>query len=303
MNLQTVARQLGGEVVGQQVVAPGPGHSQKDRSMAVRLSPCAPHGLIVFSHAGDDWRSCRDFVRSRLGIQPTWRPARAKHEGVVASGRSASVKGQIYPLTFPDKQRRARRLWDSALDPHGTIVATYLASRGLDLPTDVAGSVIRFHPECSWREGETIIRVPAMLAAMRAIEADGLTAVHRTRLTADGQKIDRRMLGVAAGSAIKLDADDAVTMGLTIGEGIETGLAARQLGFRPAWALGSVGAIASFPVLAGIEALTILGENDESGASQRAVQECGQRWHDAGREVVVVEAAAGDMNDALLEGA
>ena len=138
-----------------------------------------------------------------------------------------------------------------------------------------------------------------MLAALRAIEGDAITAVHRTRLTADGQKIDRRMFGIAAGSAIKLDADDAVTMGLTIGEGIETGLAARQLGFRPAWALGSVGAIASFPVLAGIEALTILAENDDSGASQRAVQECGQRWHDAGREVVVVEAAAGDVNDAL----
>ena len=68
MDLQSVARQLGGEVAGHQVLAPGPGHSPRDRSMAVRLSPCAPDGLIVFSHAGDDWRSCRDYVRSRLGI-------------------------------------------------------------------------------------------------------------------------------------------------------------------------------------------------------------------------------------------
>ena len=48
------------------------------------------------------------------------------------------------------------------------------------------------------------------------------------------------MYGEANGAAIKLDADEMVTMGLTIGEGIETVLSARQLGFRPAWALGSV---------------------------------------------------------------
>ena len=145
--------------------------------------------------------------------------------------------------------------------------------------------------------------VPAMVAVMRNIKSDAITGVHRTRLTADGSKVGRRMLGIASGSAIKLDADEAVTMGLTVGEGIETCLAARHLGFRPVWALGSVGAIAAFPVLAGIEGLTILAEKDDSGASQRAVQECGKRWHDAGREVVIVEPKAGDINDALREAA
>ena len=49
-------------------------------------------------------------------------------------------------------------------------------------------------------------------------------------------------------------------MGIAIGEGFETCMAARQIGFRPVWALGSVGAIEDFPVLSGIECLTILGE-------------------------------------------
>ena len=62
------------------------------------------------------------------------------------------------------------------------------------------------------------------------------------------------MLGDATEGAIKLDADDAVTTGLTIGEGIETVLAARQLGFKPAWATGSVAMMGTFPVLSGIEA-------------------------------------------------
>src|SRR6202021_1704020 len=53
---QKIARLLDGDVSGSQVVAPGPGHSRKDRSLSVRLSPSAPDGFIVFSHADDDWR-------------------------------------------------------------------------------------------------------------------------------------------------------------------------------------------------------------------------------------------------------
>jgi hypothetical protein len=63
-----------------------------------------------------------------------------------------------------------------------------------------------------------------------------------------------------------------VLAGLNAAEGVETALAARRLGLRPARALGSAGAIAAFPVLLGVEYLTLLAENDE--ASARAV---GQR--------------------------
>jgi hypothetical protein len=38
-SLSDIARALGGEVAGGQALAPGPGHSPKDRSMCVRLSP------------------------------------------------------------------------------------------------------------------------------------------------------------------------------------------------------------------------------------------------------------------------
>ena len=105
-----------------------------------------------------------------------------------------------------------------------------------------------------------------MVAAMRSIETDEIVAIQRTRLSPVGQKIDRRMLGPAAGAAIKLDADDAVTHGLAIGEGLETAMTARQLGLRPVWALGSAGAIAAFSPLAGIQSLTILAENDDANA-------------------------------------
>ena len=65
-DLRAMARALGGEILGGQVVAPGPGHSAKDRSLGVRLSSGAPDGFLVHSYAGDDWRACRDHVRNRL---------------------------------------------------------------------------------------------------------------------------------------------------------------------------------------------------------------------------------------------
>ena len=165
--------------------------------------------------------------------------------------------------------------------------------------------MLRYHAACPWTgEDGHLQRLPAMVAAMRSIETGELTAVHRTVLTADGVKIGRRMLGAAAGAAIKLDADAAVSMGLTIGEGIETTASARRLGFGPAWALGAVGGIATFPVLSGVQVLQILAERHPDGtpnrASEKAVRACGERWHAAGRQVVVVDPPAGDMNDVLL---
>jgi hypothetical protein len=34
-DLRSLARALGGEVVGRQVLAPGPGHSRRDRSLSI----------------------------------------------------------------------------------------------------------------------------------------------------------------------------------------------------------------------------------------------------------------------------
>ena len=106
------------------------------------------------------------------------------------------------------------------------------------------------------------------------------------------------MLGPYRGAAIKLDADDTVTIGLAIGEGLETCAAARQLGIRPVWALGSSGTVQTLSVLTGVESLTILAEND--AASAKSVEACAQSWHSAGREVLINRPTRGsDLNDAI----
>ena len=183
-----------------------------------------------------------------------------------------------------DKSRieRAREIWRGAVDPRGTIAEDYLVGRRLELSEDIANRVIRFHPSLAWRErdGDPVICVQAMIAAMRNIERDEIVAVSCRRLTPDGHKVGKpKFRGVAAGSAIKLDADETVTHGLHIGEGVESCMSARQLGLKPTWALGSTSNIAAFPVLSGIECLTILGENDdaspEGGPGLRRALACG----------------------------
>src|SRR5262245_63778635 len=69
-DLQALARALGGEVSGDQVLAPGPRHSAKDRSLSVKLDRGAPDGFVVNSFANDDPIECKDFVRAKAGIPP-----------------------------------------------------------------------------------------------------------------------------------------------------------------------------------------------------------------------------------------
>jgi hypothetical protein len=69
--LEEIARAVGGEISGDQVRAPGPGHSAKDRSLSIR--PAADGGFIIHSFADDDVMACRDYVRERLG-EPQWKP-------------------------------------------------------------------------------------------------------------------------------------------------------------------------------------------------------------------------------------
>jgi hypothetical protein len=128
-----------------------------------------------------------------------------------------------------------------------------------------------------------------MVALFRDIVTNEPRAIHRTALKVGGVKVDRRALGPVAGCAIKLSADENVEHGLTIGEGIETVLAGMQRGLLPASATGFAGAITAFPVLPGIEALTILVDNDTPKDGRRAgpeaAMECAKHWVAAGREV------------------
>jgi putative DNA primase/helicase len=289
-NLHGVARALGGVIVGRaSVLAPGPGHSPTDRSLSVKLDPVAPDGFVVHSFAGDPVIDCRDHVRAALGLRLSNRTHTLP---------SAALSGIATVVHSSDSSAFALRLWREASDPRGTVVERYLSSRGLTLPDDVADSVVRFHPRLKYN-GKS---VGGMVTLFRDITTNAPCGIQRTFLDPAGVKIKRAMLGRAKHAAIKTDADENVTVGLTIGEGFESSLAARLAGFRPVWALGSAGAIADFPVLPGIDAITVLGEVGDRGANHRATQTCVERWREAGQEAFIATPLVGkDLNDAWRE--
>jgi hypothetical protein len=202
-------------------------------------------------------------------------------------------------MSAGDTHRWAMKLWSEAAPIAGTVAERYLTvTRRLVVPADTSPRVLRFHPRCPFGQG---VRLPCLIALYRDIATDAPRAIMRTALTADACKVDRKALGPIDGAAVKLSEDAAVTMDITIGEGVETTLAGLMQGFAPAWALGSVGAVAKFPVLAGIVSLTILGETGDGGASERAVRECAGRWVTAGREVFrATSTVGGDIADALI---
>ena len=276
-DIRSAARALGGDIAGpNRILCPGPGHSRLDRSLSVTLTS---NDFVVHSFAGNDFRECRDHVKAALGLERDAQP------------RTYAPQARE-PKPLPEPSDAWLRIWRETVPARSTIAQRYLQSRHIDCE---GIRDIRFH------HGLRFDGTPAacMVALYRDIHTDQPCGIHRTFISDDGKKLGRKMFGRAKGAAIKLSDNASVTYGLHIGEGVETCLAAMAAGFRPVWALGSAGAIASFPVLA-IDALTILGERDESGANERAARECAERWDSAGHEVAIVQPMIGnDLNDVV----
>jgi hypothetical protein len=261
------------------------------------------HGDIfafVMETEGADFRAAVGRVAAIAGMGPP------DDVPVSAPAPAPATKPPERPAQDHTK-RLALEIWKAAGDLGGTPAAMYLTGRKLVLPEGVSGRALRFHPRCPWRnDADELVKVPALIALFRDIHSDEPKAVLRRALTADGRKLGKpRSLGSMAGCAIKLSADDAVEQGLHIGEGVESTLGAMMLGYQPAWALGGTAGIQNFPILAGIDCLTIITDADASGAGQRAAAECCQRWAEAGRETIslIPDRIAADFNDVLEEGA
>ena len=245
-------------------------------------------GLLVHCHAG-----CASAVVLEKLRQLDLLPSHDAHRG--ARQRIARPK----PLE-QEKHRRiicAGAIWNEAIDARGTIVEAYLEARGSVLPPDV--QCLRYHPRCPRGAGQ----LPAMIAEMRSAATDEFAGVHRTFLMPDGGRKanvepQRMALGGMAGAVIKITADEDVTTGLGICEGVEDAVAVLKAGWRPIWCCMSAGNLGRFPVLPGIEALTVFADADRPGmdAAHRAA-EC---WCKAGREARVVSPKhAKDFGEAL----
>lgn len=252
---------------------------------------CAAGGdaISLVQHVdGIDFRAAVEAITGMASDRPSWKPPRQK------APRSRSDGSGL-------------RIWREAIDPRGTIVEQYLDSRGLTFDPNLAGRVLRFNANCPFKlKDDLVIHLPATIALFTGITDNIARAIHRTAIKPDGSgkaempdsTSPKKMLGPTKDCCIKIDANETVLEGLGIGEGLETCLSVRVRGWRPIWCLGSAGAIANFPVLSGVEALTIFADHDESGVGLRAAQVCARQWRAVGREArILMPDVPGDWND------
>ena len=169
------------------------------------------------------------------------------------------------------RTRSALRIWRETVPLTGTMGERYFVDRrGLDIRLLDIDHALRWH-----------FVTGAVVALMTDAVSGGAIGIHRTFLDACGAKVERKMLGRQG--VVRLSPNSEVTKGLGICEGLEDGLAVMLSGWTPIWAATSAGAIARFPVLDGIDALTIFADADASG--MQAAKACAARWRAVGREV------------------
>jgi hypothetical protein len=242
---------------------------ERDTALSVRVDQ---DGGVFFCHRCQ-WRGA---WRSGLRNEP---PAVSRRRAVAAPDR---ITAAHTPLEWSPN---AEVIWHRTEPLRGTLAESYLRSRGCLLPPDDGD--LRFLPP---RDDYP----PALCARVTdAIDARPLT-LHFTRLRHDGSGKagtgrDKTLLAGhrKAGGVIRLWPDEAVTSGLAVAEGIESALAAAH-DFQPVWACVDAGNLPKFPVLAGIDSLTLFADADAAGLT--AARECAARWAAAGREVFIVQA-------------
>lgn len=240
-------------------VARCPAHEDREPSLKISDDPRKADGIDVHCFAGCDWRD----VKAALPL-PDFEPQQPAER---------SVNLQISTKRDDDQERRiayALRLWGEAkpINPDCLAWTYYARHRGLDLA--ILGDLSH---ALRWHSG-----IRAVVALMTDPVTASPTGIHRTFLYPDGSKKDRRMLGRAG--VVRLSDDAEVSLGLGLAEGVEDGLAVLISGWAPVWAATSAGAISHFPILDGIDCLTVFADADEAG--QTAAAQCLDRWHMAG---------------------
>lgn len=194
------------------------------------------------------------------------------------------------------KTELALKIWRASVDARGTLVETYLGSRGITYPPPPS---LRFHP--GLRHAPSGLAWPAMVALVTRGTDNAPIGIHRTFLARDGSgkapvEPDKMMLGPTKGGAVRLA---AAGDRLLVGEGIETCLSVVQKTRKPAWAALSTSGLRALDLPADVREVTVLADGDDPG--EAAAKDAAARWIREGRVVRVARPPRGqDFNDLLL---
>ena len=294
----------------------------RGRSLFVRLAGPGTPGKWTDA-ATSEHGDLLDLIRHRSRA-PTLRAALDEARRFLAlPAAPTTVSDDSYDAT-----EAARRLWRRCRPVAGSHAERYLRARGLERCRFAA---LRYHPALRYREGASVRRFPALVAAVTSGDDPGsqsgagpgsgacpgpdpgsgpgdanLLGVQRTWLDPRRPaKADvaapRKALGRIHGLAVRFGAvspdDDAP---LAVGEGIETVLslvtALPEITAAAALSAGSLGAFAPPP---GVAHLVIARDNDADGAlaAERLARRCAR----AGIAATVIVPVGNDFNDDLVD--
>jgi hypothetical protein len=200
---------------------------------------------------------------------------------------------------------RALNIWRNTAPGTGTIIARYLAGRGIVL--DQWPPRLRFHARCLRPRddaGNFVSPLPAMVALVEHVER-GQMAVHCTYLRPDGSgKADvekpKAIFGSVAGGAVRFG-EPRAGKSLAVSEGIETTLSVAVACSMPAWAALSAGGIKNLVLPREATHVVVCADHDGSGTGVCAAYDAAERWQGEGRRVriAVPTQCDTDFNDVL----
>ena len=265
----------------------------RGRSLYVRLAGPGTPGKWTDAATGEHG-DLLDIIRHRHRA-PSLRAALDEARAFLAlPAAPATGSGGSYDAT-----EAARRLWRRCRAIDDTHAERYLRARGL---ARCRFAALRFHPELRYREGSSVRRLPALVAAVTGDDG-AVLGVQRTWLdprspAKAGVASPRKALGRIFGHAVRFGrpADGA---SLLVGEGIETVLslvtAVPEITAAAALSAGSLGAFAPPP---GVARLVIARDND--GEGEQAAMRLARRCARAGVAATVIVPAGDDFNDDLV---
>lgn len=276
-------------------------HGEPGSSLAVHL--VGPKAGVWHDFATGESGDALDLVRAWLDVEMGAALAWSRRWLGLEPGRAERPHRPKPERESEPDPDRWRYPWQAARPIAGTLAETYLAERGLRFD-DPQGRVLRFAAQRARKspEGE-LERHPGLLCALRDARTGKQCGIINIYLRPDGNdrlrdKKGKTVTGRASGAVVMLSDFDEVTSGLIVCEGVETGVALFQDEMRPVWACGSTSTLVKFPLLSGIEALTIAADADEPG--QRSATEVSGRWCTDSREARIVPPEAGDWAERQL---
>ena len=119
----------------------------------------------------------------------------------IVGGVSAKTPPRVNMPQDDDRGRtlNALRIWNESRSIIGTLAATYLESRAIDIgQLPDLDETLRFHPNCRFGDG----RFPCLIALMRNVSTNEPTGIIRTAISTSAEKLSRKMLGRKQGAAI-----------------------------------------------------------------------------------------------------